>query len=206
MQFKYGEAPIVIAENIILDPTEMCFVQYLPISLIGHWVFIIPKNLEFVRELINLIRVNERLNLAEYYVYLTVKHMYVNNNSANRKGWHSDGFGTDDINYIWYDSHPTEFCIQDFNLSDDHSLSMVEMTEQAKEENIITYPCNSLIKMTQSSIHRVSDKPFEGMRTFVKISISKEKYNLKGNAHNYLFDYSWDMKDRTVERNHPIAK
>jgi len=41
------------------------------------------------------------------------------------------------------------------------------------------------------------------MRTFVKISFSKDKYDLIGNSHNYEMDYKWDMKERKEERNIP---
>ena len=42
-------------------------------------------------------------------------------------------------------------------------------------------------------------------RTFIKVSFSDQKYNLKGNTHNYLFDYEWDMIDRSVSRNDPTG-
>jgi hypothetical protein len=41
------------------------------------------------------------------------------------------------------------------------------------------------------------------MRAFLKVSISKDKYDLIGNSHNYLLDYDWQMKERKQERNIP---
>jgi hypothetical protein len=45
--------------------------------------------------------------------------------------------------------------------------------------------------------------PPGGMRSFLKISLSHQKYNLVGNSHNYLFDYNWDLHDRDTLRNDP---
>lgn len=196
---KYGIEPIVM-DHYDLSPTEMCFIQYLPIKLINTDIRI-PENIHWTIPLIAASEYND-----DDYVYLTVKYLYVTpENMGNRPGWHSDGFDTDDINYIWYDSHPTEFCIQDFNISDDHNQSMIDMGSQAQLKNIRSYGIKNLIKMDKFSIHRVPVVTTQGYRAFVKISVSKHKYNLKGNAHNYLFDYNWDMKERTISRNHPIG-
>ena len=85
----------------------------------------------------------------------------------------------------------------------DDELSMIEMIDQAKEEYNVSFDNNSLLRLDQFNIHKVSDAPFEGMRTFVKISFSKDKYDLKGNSHNFLFDYDWEMKVRGENRNIP---
>lgn len=47
------------------------------------------------------------------------------NCSFNRMGYHSDGFLTDDINYIWCDNNPTIFNISAFNLTLDENLKSV---------------------------------------------------------------------------------
>lgn len=41
------------------------------------------------------------------------------------------------------------------------------------------------------------------MRAFLKVSFSKDKYDLLGNSHNYLMDYNWEMKARKEDRNIP---
>lgn len=200
MQYKYGGAPTDLG-YIDTEASEMCYVQYLPIHF-PKSEFRVPENLKWCLPLV-------QATLDDYdwnkYVYLTAKHYFVNNLSCNRPGWHSDGFGTNDINFIWYDAHPTEFCEQDFWLCADHIKSMREMEEQYDLLNVREYPCKHLLRMDQKVIHRVSGRPFEGMRTFVKISISDNKYNLKGNAHNFLFDYNWDMFERGIERNDPVV-
>lgn len=196
---KYGEAPVVVG-NIQVECPEMMFVQYMPIVM-PCTDLRLPENLEFCFNLIE--QVMHEVS-SEDYLYLTAKCLYTSNGySGNREGWHSDGFGTNDINFIWSDSSPTEFCIQEFKLSNDCKVSMQEMQDQAVLSNIYTYPVNSLLRLNSSVIHRVSPTQSNGIRTFVKLSISKEKYNLKGNAHNYLFDYNWDMYEREEVRNHP---
>lgn len=186
---------------------EMMYYQYLPVYIPGDKIgFSLPANLKWATEIffkaLTEIPATQRPNL---YAYLTVKSMYCTPETSNRPGWHSDGFGTDDINFIWYDSMPTEFCIQDFDLSPDHNKSMAEMAEQAMFHNIEVYPNKHLLMLDQYVIHRCAPKAPPGYRTFIKISFSKERYNLKGNSHNYGLDYKWDMVERQQERNHPIA-
>lgn len=41
------------------------------------------------------------------------------------------------------------------------------------------------------------------VRTFVKVSISRDKYDLIGNSHNHLLQYDWPMRPRALTRNPP---
>lgn len=207
---EYGSAPKDLGE-ILAEASEMMFVQYLPIVMPELGPPRLPPNLAWTRPMVmkaiaDFGGQDHWYNCQnEHYVYLTARHMYVApENMGNRPGWHSDGFMTPDINYIWYDSAPTEFCIQPFRLSQDHVLSMAEMDQQADVRNIVTYPTRRLLRLDEGVVHRVAAGGMSGFRTFVKISISQERYNLRGNSHNYLFNYDWDLKDRAVERNHPV--
>lgn len=187
-----------------LQPTELVYYQYLPIVMHHSGKCLLPRippNIAWVEPLLEFVQVDEG-----DYVYLTVKHMWVSEKTANREGWHIDGFLTEDTNYIWCDAHPTQFCEQEFLLTQDHEQSMIEMREQVKPDNFKTYPANTLLMLDTSTVHRVNPEPFEGFRTFVKISVSGEKYNLEGNSHNYLFDYNWPMVKRKAQRNHPIGE
>lgn len=198
---RYGNEPRVMGRAEIAAE-EFCFIQYMPIKLNNSNQIVIPPNLLWMSSLLDMIDQHE---MIDNYVYVTAKRLWLTETfKDNRSGWHADGFMTDDINYIWYSNYPTEFCIQDFSISQDHNLSIEEMTEQATEKNIITYPDNTLLRLDSTVIHRANTKPYNGLRTFIKISISKDKYNLIGNAHNYLLDYEWDMKERSVTRNHPV--
>lgn len=149
----------------------------------------------------------ENLNHKDFmssYIYLTVKSEYQRGDTGfNRPGWHIDDFGTDGQSYIWSNTQPTIFNDGPFNLSDDEHNSMIEMEEQADPKNNYCFPDKTLVRMGRS-VHKVG--PYiEGHRVFVKVTFSKEKFNLLGNSHNYLINYDWDMKERNKERNVPCS-
>jgi hypothetical protein len=205
---KYGDLPLNLGQFDV-QCEEMMFVQYMPIKLIGAALttyddrFLVFKGIidEVCEDFINAFGYEE---WCKSYIYLTAKHMYqVPNASFNRHGYHSDGFMTNDINYIWSNKFPTVFNTTQFNLTLDDKISIGEMEEQAKKENEITYADKSLVRLNQYNIHKVGDNSIGGLRTFIKLSFSKDKYDLIGNAHNHLLGYHWDMKARSVERNIP---
>lgn len=199
---SYGDLPKDLGRHYIdVSAEEMCFVQYMPISLSSSYNLRFSPNLIWTVPLV-LSAIKSLDTWFDKYIYLTVHRFH----GMGRRGWHSDGFGTDDINFIWYDKLPTEFCYQEFKLSHDHTDSLEQMRQQANPYNVWTFPNFHLLRMDQSSIHRPSEviASYENpLRTFVKISVSDSQYNLKGNAHNYLLDYNWNMKDRGSDRNHP---
>lgn len=205
---RYGELPKYLGLHEV-NCDEMMFYQYLPIKLAGQTKPIVEKRLKCFEELIGNICCDfvGEFGLDRFvnnYIYLTAKKMYqVNGCSFNRKGYHSDGFLTDDINYVWCDKNPTVFNFSKFNLTLDDSVSLQEMEEQADENRIETYPENSLLRLNQYNIHRVSNLESLCLRTFVKVSFSLDKYDLKGNSKNHLLDYDWKMRERKSERNIP---
>lgn len=202
----YGEPPDVLAEEILVDlvkdKVEMCFYQYLPIKMAGALEnFHIPPQLEWIKRFIPYLTFDPHTD----YVYVTVKHLFVTpGNMGNRPGWHTDGFGSDDVNYIWTDRFPTQFALQRFNLSDDHVKSLKELEEQVLPENIFPATANAFIRIDKYNVHRPPTMG-TGFRTFLKFSVSKNRYNLQGNSHNYLIDYDWEMVPREALRNHPTA-
>ncbi len=200
---KYGQLPKVVGD-FYLECEENLFYLYLPVKMEDtKWGIRIPDQLKRFKPLVIEAIIDSGAGKGDY-IYLTAKNMFITPNYlAQRPGYHSDGFMTDDLNYIWYDSSPTIFNNSEFNLTPDHDISLREMEEQADPSKEVIYPCKTLLKLDQYVIHKVApiDKPV--IRTFVKVSISKDRYNLKGNSHNYLFDYKWDMYDRGLVRNDP---
>lgn len=196
----YGELPKQIG-TCEIECKEMMFYQYLPIKLIGNTMPIYEDRLKCFDGLVGIICCDfvGSFGLDKYinsYVYLTAKYMYQKDGcSYNRPGWHSDGFMTDDINYIWYDKDPTIFNAAKFDLTMDDYHSLLEMNQQYKWELNKTYPANTILRLDQYNIHAVGNTT-NGMRIFVKVSFSKDKYDLIGNSHNYLLDYNWEMKPR----------
>jgi hypothetical protein len=205
---KYGDLPTVIGPFEV-ECKEMMFYQYFPIKLAGQNRITLEKRLKPFEKLIykigtDFMKIFDFDEFDASYIYLTAKHQYqVPHTSFNRLGYHSDGFLTNDINYIWSDKFPTVFNTTDFNLTLDDKISLGEMEQQALKENEIIYPDNTILRLNQFNIHRVGENTTGGMRTFVKISFSKDKYDLVGNSHNYLLDYDWEMKERVEDRNIP---
>lgn len=208
----YGNLPTDLG-LIDIAPKEMMFHMYMPISLPGSDRVFLPEHLETFKPLIVKAWEDERERFRDEYVYLTAKTLWVSGDYiGNRPGWHSDGFGTDDINYIWADREPTDFLAPLFNGFNfeghdcDQFYAHCNAAEESPTWNIVYYPDKHLLKLDPSVIHR-SPVDFEaGMRSFAKVSISKDQYNLEGNASNYLLDLDWKMKPRNVDRNHPSKK
>lgn len=203
---RHGQLPISLGIYDI-ELNETMTYQYLPIKLIGQHSVSIEKRLEVFNKLIGVaccdfIGVYSLNRYIDSYVYLTVKYRFVSPTSPmNRLGYHSDSFLSDDINYIWSDCFPTIFSKSDFLLSNNDLQSLVEMEQQAKEKDQVTYNINELLRLTQYNIHKVAPVTDSRMRGFFKLSFSKEKFNLIGNTHNYLLDYKWEMKPRGINRN-----
>ena len=210
----YGEPPIDIGEFVI-PVTESMFYLYLPIKMAGSYCWQYPKQLEQFWPLMERVRdrylrVDEGLvdlggskAWGNRYVYLTVKHMLVNPGFwGNRGGAHCDGFGTTDMNWIWYDKNPTEFNDKHFNdITSDERLSLKQFEEQWDHRQTWTFPAFHLLELNPFVVHRVAAVTRYDIRTFVKISTSEHQFNLIGNSHNYLFDYDWKMYDRQEVRN-----
>jgi hypothetical protein len=199
----YGDLPEDLG-LVNLSPTEMMAWLYCPVSIPGRHEVILPDNLRRFWVLLEGVRARDPARFRSEYVYLTVKTLYVQG-VANRPGWHTDGFGTGDLNFIWYDRAPTEFIEGELNLPEDCADSMALMTRYADGRRIVTYPAKHLLRLTPSVIHRAPEGFEPGMRTFIKVSISPDRYNLEGNSINHLLTGEWPMEKRQAARNHPAA-
>jgi len=204
---KYNKIPKNVA-NISISCHEYLRYLYYPLKLNGQHQISREPRLAVFDKLIGR-SVSDYIGdfgLDSYvskFVYLTaVNANQRDNRSYGRKGWHSDGFLTNDISYIWSDSQPTVFNDTDFDLTQDDIISMEEMAQQADPLNDYIFPNNSLIRMDQFSIHKVGDY-VPGPRTFFKLCFSKDIYALLGNSINYMLDYDWDFQPRKQSRNIP---
>lgn len=203
---NYGEAPIVV-DSICIPDCELMFTLYMPVRLAGQAAVTIPRYMDGYAPLVDAALGHEGANADGKFVYLTVKRLWVEPGClGGRLGWHADGFGTDDVSYIWADADPTEFCIQPFDLSDDHDVSMRQMEEQARAENIVQYEPIDLLRIDARHVHRCPTAPKAGYRTFARISISRDRYDMIGNAHNHDLDYNWIMHPRGSTRNDVSAR
>lgn len=205
---KYGASPANLG-LIDLDPVEMMFWLYCPIKVPQEYTCTVPLNLS---QFWPIIRVAEKAcginRWKDSYVYLTAKTLYVTaDNPGNRPGWHSDGFMTDDLNFIWSDRNGTLFWTPEdwVEFTQDHTASLDEMEAVAEPDtdHHRIYDDKHLLMLDERVIHRVADVTTPGMRTFVKISVSRHRYNLKGNSINHSLGLDWDMAERSEQRNHP---
>lgn len=203
----YGAAPIDLGP-IDISPVEMMFWLYCPVKLAGSLEIVTPPNLAGFAPIVDAVKADCSDRWLESNVYLTAKTLHVTpENRGNRPGWHSDGFLTDDLNYIWSDTNPTLFWVSDkpVAFSSDHLASMAEMelVAEADRENHCVFPDRHLLRLDQSIIHRVSDFKEPAIRTFVKVSVSKHEYRLSGNSVNHALKTGWKYESRAENRNAP---
>ena len=205
----YGTLPDDLG-LIDLSPEEMMCWLYLPISLAKSTRFEIPPNLTAFKPIIwAVIDSLSGTDVHNNYIYITAKTLYVTpENSGNRPGWHSDGFMTEDINYIWSDSSPTVFWKADkpITLPQDHIKSMEAMTAADNTGSQVTFADKHLLRLDQRHIHKVGERTTSGMRTFVKVSVSKHLYAHVGNSINHALSYPLPSVQRSAERNCPATK
>ena len=205
----YGNPPTPVGR---FEPAwdEFMHYLYLPVCMPGEEGIRLPPNLEFARALIDQVRYVEQFNtdLSTSYIYLTTRRGWATpGNPLNRPGWHSDGFGSNDVNYIWADRWPTRFAIGEFvGISEDHVESAKQFDRIAASGmvEVVDGDPFEVYRLDPSVIHATPliDPP-GGPRSFLKLSFSPSRYNLRGNSHNYLFNYDWMMWDREQLRNDP---
>jgi hypothetical protein len=87
----------------------------------------------------------------------------------------------------------------------DHMASLAEMEQAANVGPHTVYPDKHLLRLDQSVIHRVADVHTSRVRTFVKVSVSTDRYDLIGNSVNHSLAPDWKYLERSEERNHPIG-
>lgn len=202
---RYGTAPEVVGVFDLADWQEYMHYMYLPVAMMSD--VRLPERLAFAADLIHVCRDIEAARGNHWtYVYLTVRRGFATpGNPLNRPGWHADGFGTPDINYVWTDRFPTLFAIQEFeNISEDHVESGKQFDKQVVDPLVQTFRERSLLRLDPFVVHAAPEVPAPGgERGFLKVSFSNDRYNLRGNSHNHLFDYDWKMWSRDEVRNDP---
>lgn len=202
----YGKLPVYLG-HFGLDLPEVMYYLYLPISM-EHSEVRLPPNLECLSDMVSMsMDWTKKFHSRQYrYVYISARKGYATpDNPLNRPGWHCDGFGTDDLNFVWWQGPGTRFAYQSFEgIVSDHNRSIKQFDEQVQEKNVITYPEKGLYQIDPSVVHATPIIPPPGcFRQYVKISMSEHQYNLENNSHNYLFNYKWQMHSRDSLRNDP---
>lgn len=186
---------------------EVMYYLYLPVRMDSSRELRLPMN---VRQVLSLVYTADKavrdLQRTYAYTYLSARKGFATpDNPLNRPGWHCDGFGTDDLNFIWWKGPGTRFAVQHFqDISDDHNRSLMQFGAQVNPASVWSPPQEHLYMIDPSVVHATPIIEAPGcMREYVKISYSNEKYNLENNSHNYLFDYAWELHSRESIRNDP---
>jgi hypothetical protein len=201
----YGKLPADLGA-VACDLKEVMYYLYLPVRM-GNSAVLLPSNIECIRPLIQRAELHANKQGKCYrYCYVSARKGWATpDNPLNRPGWHCDGFGTDDLNFVWWAGPGTRFAHQAFeNIKPDHSQSLTQFDEQVRSENIVTFPERCLYVIDPSVVHATPQIEAPGCwRQYIKISMSDERYNLENNSHNYMFTYNWPLHSREMERNDP---
>lgn len=217
---RYGLAPEPFKRDFLPAWHEYMHYLYLPVVIesVGVHDIRLPPNLEFLRPVVDAICIAELDGDGSKHVYVTARRGFATpGNPLNRPGWHADGFGTNDINFIWADRWPTRFALGEFtDISTDHVVSAAQFEQQVMDAPGIgpSYYAGTIrvedgvpgtvYRLDPSVVHATPIiPPPGGDRSFFKISVSPDRYNLLGNSHNHLFDYDWKMWSRSEVRNDP---
>ena len=206
-----SEAPKGILLRINTRELDYCNHMLMCIKQVGSSEYSAPDNLRLIVEemLSGVYALSPHMynNDSNYNCYLSVKHEYVNGGSVgNRPDWHIDGFKSDQRNFIWFDSIPTEVCAGRFHLTYDHDTSLDEMTKQASGDDKVLHklPIQTVYEMDQECVHRPTYNKTDRavLRTFIKLTFSKEVFNGFGNAWNYKLPHIQPTAPRKEIRNH----
>jgi hypothetical protein len=197
---KYGCAPIRLGRFNFNLP-EVMYYLYLPVRIDDSRIAL-PPNVEVCRPIIEEALANAPRRYR--YVYLSARKGWASpDNPLNRPGWHCDGFGTNDMNYVWWAGPGTRFAVQEFHdISEDHIVSQRQFEQQVESQWDAAWPERNLYALDPYVVHATPLIDAPGcMRQFVKISLSDRRYNLENNSHNYLLNYDWPLHSRDVIRN-----
>ncbi|ADG59958.1 hypothetical protein Acj9p058 [Acinetobacter phage Acj9] len=190
---------------------EYCNISNMCIKQAGHSEYQIPANIEhIVWEAIAAVHeLNEQLYNDDwlYNCYLTLKHEYVNPSSTGtRPGWHIDGFMSDQKNFIWSDCLPTQVALGDFKLSLHHDLSLHEMERDVRGRPIVQLASKMMYELDQEVVHApvVNETSSPILRTFLKLTYTKDEFNCARNAWNYKLPNVRGFKTPGASRNHGV--
>jgi len=149
-------------------------------------------------------------NIDEYFAYLTIDQGVVRAGEMQRKeGCHVDGFQGARVakkvkinrSYVVSDAVPTVFHEQPFMVEkldeerDNFFLEFDLQAELAQERRFSPY---SIMCMDAYTVHKADIAPITLHRTFLRLSYSVRVFDRLGNAHNGMFDYSWEMMARDI--------
>lgn len=149
-------------------------------------------------------------DVDNFYAYLTVDQKPVEAGASQRKsGLHVDGYQgarispkvACDRSYIVVSSTPPIIHNQAFSVEhlDDSEVNVFhEFDRLAHESSAIIPKSFQMVFMDCYTVHGTRPMLQGGGRTFFRLSYSVRQYDRLGNSHNHLFDYKWEMVERSI--------
>lgn len=187
----------------------------LPIKFPGIEEYRLPAEFgdsEFAALIKRIASVESAINprVLDYHAYLTLDLRPVIAGSTQRSpGAHVDGFQGArispklpiDHSFTIVDCLPTLFHEQAFDVGglDERFHDFFEAFQRQIDPLSATnrtYPAHTLLFMDSYAVHSASVAKEAMQRCFVRLSYSVRKFDRRGNGHNPMFDYSWEMVDR----------
>lgn len=172
----YGAAPEHLGE-FPLDLSEVMYYLYLPVMMPCSPEPRLPSNVFRFWKLIDAC--SQHAPRRYNYVYLSARKGWATpDNPLNRPGFHCDGFGTDDLNYVWWVGPGTRFAIQKFHdISDDHVESLRQFEDQIDLYRVVSdLPERNLYALTPDVVHATPlIRPPGCMRQYVKVSLARDR-------------------------------
>jgi hypothetical protein len=190
-----------------IDLPEVMYFLYLPVMMYGDRKDIrLPPPVKVCRRMVSTaIEFCRGTGRFYRYAYLSARKGWATpDNPLNRPGWHCDGFGTEDMNFVWWTGPGTRFAVQQFQVEKNHLTSLDQFEQQIDHQSVITPEARRLYAISPSVVHATPIIAAPGcMRQYIKVSLSNERYNLEDNSKNWMFDYDWPTHPRSIIRNDP---
>lgn len=186
--------------------SEFMLWLYLPVKLPFGEVSL-PDNVNKFKGILDIVKENlshTENKWEESYIYLTIKSMVVSeDNVGQRLGWHSDGFMTKDLNYIWSDVEEitTRITTGGMTLTQCHTKSLQEMENYKEFLLRCSYQvmADTVYLLDETVLHEAVRPTRPVFRNFVKVTVSDKLYKLEGNSVNHLLgDY---LPENLIKRN-----
>ncbi len=140
-------------------------------------------------------------DIDDCYVYITVDRSHVIRGERQRSaGAHSDGIQGPrfrpklpaDHTYVWTDMAPPRFFTHPFDfsgLSPDKDWLDRHFAEQLNRNRSEVIDTHTLVMADSYCVHEAMATDREGIRTFVRINVSRMRYDRLGNTLNAMFNY-----------------
>lgn len=150
------------------------------------------------------------------FIYITVRTTEKDCYYSNSQTWHIDGFQGSRIDrhlpeqdIIWSNVNPTEFLLQPFYVDGlnpgKHDINQY-FQDNADNNRAMSGVENGVYLLTPYNIHRVSNKPFDQKRVFVRLTFSPVLIEDSTNTTSPIFGpklfKQFNFKKRDDVRNH----